>query len=469
LARLRPCGGLGRARGRGDRPAEEALWSGPGNAERSRALDSDDHTPDGLRDGLIARYEAVRARTEALAAPLSPEDQLLQSMPECSPTKWHRAHTTWFFETFVLGLVGGDTPDSRHAFLWNSYYEAIGQRHPRPARGLLSRPSVQEITAWRRVIDDRVKSLLDAADAELLGRLAPILELGLAHEEQHQELMLTDLLDALSRQPFDPVYTPTPTPPPPPIAAAEPRWMGLQGGVVEIGHTGRAFAFDNESPRHRVYLAPFSIRDRLVTVGEVRAFVADGGYRTPSLWLSAGWDLVRAGGLTAPAHLEIDARGEATLFTLHGRICPSDDAPASHLSHYEADAIARWLGARLPTEAEWEHAAAAVSDDDVAAAGFDVDDDGTVSELEGGVGDGGAFFGRCWQWTQSAYQAYPGFRPADGVVGEYNGKFMVGQQVLRGSSSATPRGHARRTYRNFWPAHTRFQVAGLRLARDVRS
>lgn len=462
MARLRPCGGLGRARGRGDRPAEEALWSGPGNAERSRALDSDDHTPDGLRDGLIARYEAVRARTEALAAPLSPEDQLLQSMPECSPTKWHRAHTTWFFETFVLGLVGGDTPDSRHAFLWNSYYEAIGQRHPRPARGLLSRPSVQEITAWRRVIDDRVKSLLDAADAELLGRLAPILELGLAHEEQHQELMLTDLLDALSRQPFDPVYTPTPTPPPPPIAAAEPRWMGLQGGVVEIGHTGRAFAFDNESPRHRVYLAPFSIRDRLVTVGEVRAFVADGGYRTPSLWLSAGWDLVRAGGLTAPAHLEIDARGEATLFTLHGRICPSDDAPASHLSHYEADAIARWLGARLPTEAEWEHAASllpspAPESPPRATPGAWL----TPTPVSATLHDGNV-----WQWTSSAYAPYPGFAPGPGAIGEYNGKFMANQYVLRGGSCLTPPGHSRTTYRNFWPSPTRFQMTGARIARD---
>jgi ergothioneine biosynthesis protein EgtB len=408
---------------------------------------------------LIARFDAARARTEALAAPLSPEDQLLQSMPDCSPTKWHRAHTTWFFETFVLGMVGGIEPDPRYAYLWNSYYDAVGARHPRPARGLLSRPSLDEVAAWRRAIDARVRTLLEAADAPLLARLAPVVELGLAHEEQHQELILTDLLDALSRQPFDPVYVPAP-PPPPPSPLAAPRWHTFDGGLVEVGHAGPGFAFDNESPRHKVYLAPFSLRDRPITVGEVRAFIADGGYRTSSLWLSAGWDGVCTAGHTAPAHLEIAEDGAATLFTLHGRLSPDDDAPASHLSHYEADAIARWLGGRLPTEAEWEHAATSLPH---VASRADSSGTGWLTPMPA---DADALFGGVWQWTSSAYAPYPGFSPGPGAIGEYNGKFMANQYVLRGGSCLTPPGHVRATYRNFWPSPTRFQMTGARIARD---
>jgi ergothioneine biosynthesis protein EgtB len=359
---------------------------------------------------LADRYRAVRARTEALASPLSAEDQQLQSMPDCSPTKWHRAHTTWFFEELVLGI------ESQWREIFNSYYEAIGPRHPRPRRGMLSRPSVAEIGEYRRAIDAKVIEAIDRVSPDLV-------ELGLAHEEQHQELILTDILHAFSESPLAPAHGYDATPPRAPGAI---EWRSVGGGMHAIGHTGNGFAFDNESPRHKVWLDDFQIAERLVTIAEVRAFIADGGYTTASLWLSDGWGQQ----LRAPMYWNGDR-----VFSHTGWRTPAPDEPACFLSFYEADAIARWLGARLPTEAEWEVARPTRS-------------------------------GAAWEWTRSAYEPYPGFVPGAGALGEYNGKFMVNQIVLRGGSYLTPPGHTRTTYRNFWPPGTRFQATGVRLARN---
>lgn len=413
------------------------------------------------RSDLRARFSAVRAATEALAAPLTPEDQQLQSMPACSPTKWHRGHTTWFFETFVLGPRGIAPYAPAWGVLFNSYYVGLGPRHARDRRGLLSRPSAEEVRAWRRVVDERVDALLAEANEDVLATLAPLIALGIAHEEQHQELLLTDILHAFAASPLRPAYRG------PAVAervgverlgtvgAARPDgWEAYDGGVVAIGAATPGLVFDNEGPRHKVWLAPFSLATRLVTVGEAKAFARDGGYGAAALWMSDGFDWVRANGVTAPGY--VTAEGDTWLgFGLDGLRELADDEPIAHVSWYEADAIARWLGARLPTEAEWEHAAG-----DRAVEG-NFRDSGALRPLPGG-----GLFGDVWQWTASPYTSYPGYRPAAGAVGEYNGKFMANQLVLRGGSCLSPPGHLRATYRNFWPADTRFQMTGLRLARD---
>jgi len=385
---------------------------------------------------LLARYRAVRRRTEALAAPLSPEDQTIQSMPDASPAKWHRAHTTWFFETFLLlpFLPGTRRVREKFAELFNSYYVAAGPRHARPQRGMLTRPSCAEVADYRERVDEAMETLLRDPPEPAI----PLVELGLQHEEQHQELLLTDILHALSLNPLRPAYDPAWREPP---AASDPAAF-VQGpeGIVGIGHHGRGFAFDNETPRHRALLAPFRIADRLVTNGEWLAFMAAGGYREPLLWMSDGWAAAQAEGWTAPMYWE--RRDDAWMrFTLAGLLPVDADAPVRHVSWYEAEAFARWAGMRLPTEQEWEAAAA--------LPGF--------RDAEGVA----------WQWTASAYRPYPGFRPWAGEVGEYNGKFMVNQMVLRGGSAATPPGHARATYRNFFPPGARWQFAGLRLAEDA--
>jgi ergothioneine biosynthesis protein EgtB len=422
-----------------------------------------------MPSSLAARYSSTRQLTELLAAPLSDEDQVLQSMPSASPTKWHRAHTTWFFEQFVL-LARGETPmDGRYPYVFNSYYDAVGERVARHRRGLLSRPTAREVTQYRRVIDERMLALIEREGALSADERAMI-ELGLQHEEQHQELILTDILHAFSESPLGPVYRR------PDVdlerassdAAEVPlRWHAFAGGLVEIGAGAAGFAFDNERPRHRVYLAPFELASRLVTVGEVRAFIAARGYYTPALWLADGYTIARAGGWEAPLHTRCDADGYRT-FTLRGWRAPADHEPASHLSFWEAEAIARFLGARLPTEAEWEHAASLARVDD---GNFS---DGPLVPRPGPpprgaaapVATPGQLFGDAWEWTRSAYEPYPGYRPPAGAVGEYNGKFMAQQQVLRGGSCLTPRGHVRASYRNFWHPDTRFQVTGVRLARD---
>ncbi len=394
------------------------------------------------REAWAARYDAVRASTEALAAPLSAEDQTVQSMPDVSPTKWHRAHVTWFFETFLLTprLAGYREFDPAYGFLFNSYYETVGPRHPRPERGMLTRPGIAEIAAYRAHVDAAMRRLIATADEATWRAAAPLIDLGLNHEEQHQELILMDIKHVLSCNSLDPVYRADA--PEPAADATSLEWLGFLGGLREIGHDGTGFAFDNEGPRHRVWLEPFRLAARLVTNGEYLAFIGDDGYRRPELWLSDGWATINAQGWDAPLYWRHDGPGWS-VFSLKGRAPLDPAAPVCHVSYYEADAYARWAGKRLATEAEWEIAA-------------------------GEAGDGLCqTAGAAWQWTASPYVAYPGFRPMAGAVGEYNGKFMSNQMVLRGGASITPEGHTRPTYRNFFPPAARWCVGGIRLAEDA--
>jgi ergothioneine biosynthesis protein EgtB len=399
---------------------------------------------------LAARLHATRQLTLGLAAPLSDADATIQPFPDASPAKWHLAHTSWFFETFVLRdhVSGYRAFGERYGFLFNSYYEAEGPRHARPRRGMLSRPSLNEVRAYRAHVDEALERALPSLPAAAL----ELVELGINHEQQHQELLLTDILAAFAENPLEPAYG---TLPPPACFAAEPlSWHPGREGIVEIGAPAEGFAFDCERPRHRVFLAGHELAARRVTNGEWREFIEDGGYRTPALWLSDGWDWVRRDGVSAPLYW----RDDGTEFTLGGRREIDWAAPAAHVSYYEAEAFARWSGARLPTEAEWEDFAASADP----MIGNQLDRPGAVvPRLGGGI------FGDVWEWTRSAFASYPGFAPAEGAVGEYNGKFMCGQFVLKGASCATPRGHSRASYRNFFPPHSRWQFTGLRLARDA--
>ena len=414
----------------------------------------------GARDAmsLARRYNSTRAFTEQLAAPLSPEDQTVQSMPDVSPTKWHRAHTTWFFETFLLRphLPGYRIHHPAYPYLFNSYYEAAGPRYARDRRGCVSRPGVQEIAAYRAHVDEHMQSLLSDTEDETVLSLT---ELGVNHEQQHQELLLMDIKHVLSMSPLDPPYAFTDEPVAERGGAGEAGggWMRSDGGVVEIGHSSRSFAFDNEGPAHEVLLRPFALADRLVTCGEWMQFIDDGGYRTAGLWLSDGWAAVQSARWEAPLYWERDDEGWS-VFTLTGRRRVDPEEPVCHVSYYEADAFASWAGARLPTEFEWE----------TAAAGWPIEGQlGDPRRVHPSAGAGPTLFGQAWAWTSSAYLPYPRFRPAAGAVGEYNGKFMVGQHVLRGGSCATPTGHVRLTYRNFFPPSARWPFTGVRLALDL--
>jgi ergothioneine biosynthesis protein EgtB len=402
---------------------------------------------------LLERFQAVRTLSRAIAAPLSDADATIQPMPDASPAKWHLAHTTWFFETFVLrDHVPGHAPqDARWAYLFNSYYEGEGARHPRARRGMISRPSLDQVRAWRAAVDEALLASIDRLPADLI-------ILGLNHEQQHQELMLMDLKATFAENPLKPaLFPPAPYRPVPDYDA--PQMLRIEGGLVEIGHDGNGFAFDSETPRHTQYLAPYQIADRPVLVHEWLGFMADGGYADPLLWLSDGWAWVKENGVEAPLYWE---RGEGgwQSFGLDGLRPVDPPEPGCHVSYYEADAYARWAGARLPTEQEWEQAAAS---DDPATGDF-LDAAGPARPLPPRAG---AFFGGVWEWTQSAFLPYPGFRPAEGTVGEYNGKFMSGQMVLRGGGCATPRGHVRASYRNFFYPHQRWMFSGLRLAKDA--
>jgi ergothioneine biosynthesis protein EgtB len=405
--------------------------------------------------GIAARFLQVRQRTLELCASLSAEDLQLQSMPDASPGKWHLAHTSWFFEQFVLGRDPAYRPrDPAWHYLFNSYYQSVGPMHARPQRGLLSRPSLDEVRDYRRCIDDAVGELLNRADdAELPG----LVELGLQHEQQHQELLLTDIKHAFWCNPLQPAYRA-------PIAAAANtkavplRFVDGREGIVEVGHRGEGFAFDNETPRHRTLLQPHALANRLVTNAEYLAFVREGGYREPGLWLSDGWATLQREGWQHPIYWQDDLASEFTLIGVR-ELGPHE--PVCHLSYYEAEAFARWAGARLPTEAEWESAAQGAAID------------GNLQDAQrfqpcAANGDAGLqqLYGDVWEWTASPYVSYPGFRPLPGSLGEYNGKFMCGQWVLRGGSCVTPREHIRASYRNFFPPQARWQFAGLRLGQD---
>jgi ergothioneine biosynthesis protein EgtB len=412
--------------------------------------------------GLLARYGAVRAQTEALCEPLAVEDYVVSSMPDASPTKWHLAHTSWFFETFVLGPHdAGYVPlDPRYAFLFNSYYVQAGERHCRAQRGLVTRPTVAEVYAYRAHVDACMRRLVRriAGDAEHPAHA--LVELGLHHEQQHQELLVTDIKHAFWMNPMRPTYLPRPS-----GTAALPsalRWHEHDAGVQRIGHAGGGFAYDNEAPAHRVFLEPFRLASRLATNGEFLAFVEDGGYRRPELWLSAGWAAVQERRWEAPLYWEHEETGWSE-FTLAGPRPLDPAAPVCHVSYYEADAFARWAGHRLPTEAEWEVAARSAPVDGafVESRRFHP---APAGEATGGGPIPQQLYGDVWQWTQSPYVAYPGYVPAAGAIGEYNGKWMADQWVLRGASCATPRSHARPTYRNFFPSDARWQFAGIRLA-----
>jgi ergothioneine biosynthesis protein EgtB len=422
-------------------------------------------TPTAVPDPTLLAddFRAVRRATERLCKPLSPEDCLLQSMPEASPAKWHLAHTTWFFETFVLAPAEPGFRPFRpeYSYLFNSYYEAVGPRHPRPQRGVLSRPPLDEVYRYRAAVDERVGRLLTALDADRLRQIEPVVTLGMHHEQQHQELILTDIQHAFSASPLRPAYRE----PPATIGAAGspglPEWIEFPAKLRWIGHAGDGFAFDNETPRHRVWVEGFRLAARLVTCGEFLHFMDDGGYERPELWLSDGWAACRANGWRAPQYWERDGAGGWRRFNLFGKRPIGPAEPVCHVSYYEGDAYARWAGARLPTEAEWEAAAAEVpiADDP---------DEPTLCPRPWADGRAGlAQLDRdVWQWTGSPYVPYPGFQPAAGALGEYNGKFMCNQMVLRGGSCATPRSHLRRTYRNFFPPEARWQFSGLRLASD---
>ncbi len=411
---------------------------------------------------LVRRFDEVRAHTEQLAAPLSPEDQTVQSMPDVSPTKWHRAHVTWFFETFVLAEHERSFApfEQQYWFLFNSYYESVGPRYARPDRGLITRPGAREVGTYRDNVDARLRDLVDSLDPGTLEKLTPVLELGFHHEQQHQELLLIDIKHVLSRNPLQPAYSQLRVEQ---VDTDPLGWVEVEGGLVETGYAGDGFRFDNEEPRHRTWLEPYRLADRLVTNGEWREFMADGGYRRHELWLSDGWVRVIADGWHAPLYwTELD--GVWFEHTLHGTWPVNAGLPVSHLSFYEAEAYAAWAGKRLPTEAEWEHAVAT---------------DGRLSVTAGNLADGETFhpraagastgrlrqvYGDCWEWTSSAYHPYPGFRAAEGAIGEYNGKFMSNQMVLRGGCALTSPGHVRATYRNFFPPAARWALSGVRLA-----
>jgi ergothioneine biosynthesis protein EgtB len=415
--------------------------------------------PDLLASGqaLAERFARTRALSEALVAPLSDADATVQSMDDASPAKWHLAHTTWFFETFVLRdhVPGYQRHDERFPFLFNSYYEAEGRRHARARRGMITRPTLDEVRAYRGAVDLALLAALPGLPAAA----RELVSLGCHHEEQHQELLVTDMLHLFGENPLEPAIWPAarkvPVAMPAPIG-----WIKCGEGIVEIGHGDGGFAFDCEGPRHRALLAPHALANRTVTNGEWAAFIADGGYHTPRWWLADGWAWVQREGVGAPLYWE-QRDGVWTRFGLDGRRAIDPAAPVTHVSFFEADAYASWAGARLPTEVEWESAAAAHDP----AGGNLLDQAGAVEPRPSAGGP--AFFGDVWEWTGSAYRPYPGFHPVEGAVGEYNGKFMSGQFVLRGGSCATPRGHVRTSYRNFFYPHQRWQFTGVRLAKDL--
>lgn len=415
------------------------------------------------REDIWSRYWQVRRQTECLAEPLTPEDQVVQSMTDASPAKWHRAHTTWFFETFVIQpFISDYTPyDERYGYLFNSYYDTVGTRHPRPERGLLTRPSCEEVVSYRSYVDQGMERLFQSATDDIWSEVRNLTLLGTHHEQQHQELLLMDILHAFSKNSLEPCYTGRS--PQPSGDAPELTWTSFDGGIYTIGHAeGAGFAFDNEGPRHQVMLQPFRIANRLITNQEWIDFMDDGGYRRPEFWLSDGWTVAQECGWSAPEYWRQEDGSDWTQFGLNGRHPVNLSAPVCHVSHYEADAYATWANKRLPTEFEWEVAAEFLptGQGNFLEDGFlcprPVEDNKALKQMMGDL----------WEHTRSAYSPYPRFKVADGAIGEYNGKFMSNQMVLRGGSCVTPGDHIRRTYRNFFYPHQRWMFAGVRLAED---
>ncbi len=434
----------------------------PAPPEAPAAASPNPSTPTSEQAGRMAeRFRAVRRRTEALCETLETEDFVVQTVEHVSPTKWHLAHTSWFFETFILKehAPGYEPIDERYAYLFNSYYVQAGERHCRDRRGYISRPTVRQVFDFRRHVDAHVLRLWDAADEALRRALAPLLEIGLHHEQQHQELMLTDIKHVLGVNPLRPAFREQAEAPRREIP--ELQWIGFDEGLFEIGFDGAGFCYDNELPRHRTYLRGFQLANRLVTNGEFMAFMADGGYERTPLWLSEGWAWVEENGWTEPFYWE-KKEGQWHVFTLGGMREVDPEAPACHISYFEADAFARWADARLPTEAEWEVAARALP-----VEGNFVDEEtfhpARAPQREGLV----QMYGDVWEWTRSPYAPYPGYAPLPGAIGEYNGKFMSSQFVLRGGSCATSQAHVRPTYRNFFHPDACWQFTGFRLARDA--
>jgi ergothioneine biosynthesis protein EgtB len=418
---------------------------------------------------LLEDYQRVRRLTRALVEPLEPEDCMLQAMPDVSPPKWHLAHTTWFFETFVLEPHVGAyrSPNPAYRALYNSYYEAVGPKHPRPERGQLSRPTLSEVLDYREHVDAHLRPWLERPGAELPSAMHALIQLGLQHEQQHQELLVMDVKYNFSRNPLAPAYARQPLVAAPAGAARPLRFERFDGGLVPIGAASGGFAFDNERPVHRRYLEPFELATRLVTNGEMLEFIAAGGYREPALWLSDGWAWVREHAIEAPLYWRCAPDGSYRELTAHGERGLELTRPVCHVSGYEALAYATFAGARLPTEAEWEVAARALGERGVRREPGALED-GQWHPRPARADDDWQLFGELWQWTRSAYEPYPGFAAEAGAVGEYNGKFMCSQWVLRGSSVATPRGHSRGTYRNFFYPHQRWPFTGIRLAREAR-
>ncbi len=414
---------------------------------------------------MLDRYANVRDMSLELARPLSPEDCVVQSMTEASPTKWHLAHTTWFFETFILtGHADRYQPfHERYSFLFNSYYNQVGDRIARPTRAMMTRPTMTEVLDYREFVDGAMTHLLEHIDSNSFASIVPLLELGLQHEQQHQELLLTDVKHLLSLNPLQPAYLDNGDVEP--AADVQVQWKSFEAGVYEVGYAAKDFCFDNELPQHRVFLEAFSIANRTVTNGEYITFINEKGYERPELWLDLGWSIVNEQQWAHPLYWRRESDGSWSEFTLRGRRPVDEKAPLTAISLFEADAYARWNGCRLPSEQEWEVAAA------------DVEVEGNFSdtrqlhpvgcEMNEGLGDGLLqMFGNNWEWTGSQYRPYPGYDPPTGAIGEYNGKFMCNQFVLRGGSCATPASHIRRTYRNFFPPESRWQFAGVRLVKD---
>lgn len=417
------------------------------------------------QESLIEFYKTVREFSHTLAEPLEIEDYVVQSMPDVSPTKWHLAHTSWFFETFVLSKAMSDykSPDPQYAYLFNSYYVQAGERHLRPKRGLISRPTVEQTYSYRNHVDESMIQFMKNASEKEWQELSSVIEIGIHHEQQHQELIVTDIKHVLSENPLYPKYRSKNNIADESNTAEELKWVDFDEGIYDIGNQGNGFGYDNEYPNHKVYLNPYKLASRLVTNSEYVEFIDDGGYETPEIWLSEGWATVEANNWRAPLYWQ-KKDGKWMQFTLSGLRKIEPDEPVSHVSYFEADAYARWAGSRLPTEAEWEVAASNlivegnfVDNMNFHPVGLDIGTNGSpIKQMYGDV----------WEWTQSSYSAYPGYKPAPGALGEYNGKFMCNQMVLRGGSCATSKSHIRKTYRNFFPTSARWQFMGIRLAKD---